>query len=131
MYNIQDPTTPGITLTDRLRSSYHRIWYEASQALRWSRGTYQEAPISTLPNLTPLQYDRIQKLVENYGTQFELRYPPDTSLLNYGYLDLLDRASQALNWTIPPHQQVCDVGSSNFAYGGSPNLFSPITPCRN
>lgn len=122
-HDIQEFTKPHITLTDRLRSGYHRIWYEASQALRWSRGTYQETPIGTHPHLSPAQRDRIEELVTIYGTRFELRYPPETSLLNYGYLDLLDRGRHALKWIIPREQHVCDVGSANFAYAAALQTF--------
>ncbi len=121
--DIRETTKAQITLTDRLRSGYHRFWYEATQALRWSRGTYREAPLGTLLDLTPSQRDRIEELAAIYGTRFERRYPPETTLLNYGYLDLLDRASQALNWTISHNQQVCDVGSSNFAYAAALQAF--------
>ena len=121
--HIQEPTQPHITLTDRLRSSYHRFWYEASQALRWSRGMYREISIGNNPDLTPWQGDRIEELSNIYGIRFELRYPPETSLFNYGYLDLLDRAHQALNWTIPQQQNVCDVGSANFAYAAALQAF--------
>ena len=121
--DIRATQTPRITLSDRLRSGYHRIWYEATQALRWSRGTYRETPMGTHPNLTPSQRDRIEELSKIYGMRFELRYPPETSLINYGYLDLLDRARQTLHWTISQHQQVCDVGSSNFAYAAALQTF--------
>ena len=121
--DFQEATTPRVTLTDRLRSGYHRIWYEASQALRWSRGTYRESPMGTHPNLTASQRDRITELSQIYGMRFELRYPPETSLLNYGYLDLLDRAKRALQWTIPENRQVCDVGSANFAYAAALQTF--------
>jgi hypothetical protein len=121
--DTQEMTTPGITLTDRLRSGYHRIWYEATQALRWSRGLHRETPIGTLLNLTPVQHDRIEELGTIYGTRFELRYPPETTLLNYGYLDMLDRARQALKWTISENRQICDVGSANFAYAAALQAF--------
>ena len=114
--DIRAMSKPRISLTDRLRSSYHRFWYEATQALRWSRGSYRETPNGTGLDLTPRQHNRIGELGEIYGARFELRYPPETTLLNYGYLDMLDRARQTLNWTISQHPQVCDVGSSNFAY---------------
>jgi hypothetical protein len=55
--------------------------------------------------------------------RFELRYPPETSLLNYGYLDLFDRARHSLNWAIPRQQQICDVGSANFAYAAALQAF--------
>ena len=121
--NIPKTTKPQITFTDRLRSGYHRFWYEASQALRWSRGTYRETPIGTHPNLTPPQRDRVEELGEIYGTRFEFRYPPETSLFNYGYLDLLDRAQNCLKWTTPKQQHVCDVGSANFAYAAALQAF--------
>ena len=125
--DIQETTTPGITLTDRLRSGYHRIWYEATQALRWSRGIYRETPIGALLNLTPVQHNRIEELGAIYGTRFELRYPPETTLLNYGYLDMLDRARQALKWTISQNRQICDVGSANFAYAAALQAFFQLS----
>ncbi len=114
---------PSITLTDRLRSGYHRFWYEASQALRWSRGTYREDPLGTRLNLTTTQHIRIEQLASIYGTRFELRFPPETSLTNYSYLDLLDRASHVLNWHISENQDICDVGSANFAYAAALQSF--------
>ncbi len=114
---------PQITLSDRLRSGYHRFWYEASQALRWSRGTYRETPLGTHSNLSSSQGDRIEEMNTIYGMRFELRYPPETSLFNYGYLDLLDRARQNLNWTAPQQQHVCDVGSANFSYAAALQAF--------
>jgi len=116
-------TRPRITLTDRIRSGYHRIWYEVTQALRWSRGTYRETPIGTHPHLAPSQQNRIEELSKSYGMRFELRYPPEISLFNYGYLDLLDRAKKSLNWNIPQQQHVCDVGSANFAYAAALQAF--------
>lgn len=121
--HTQEPTKPYITLTDRLRSGYHRFWYEASQALRWSRGAYRETPLGTQLTLTPSQHERIEELSTIYGIRFEQRYPPETSLFNYGYLDLLDRARQDLKWTIPQQQHVCDVGSANFAYAAALQAF--------
>ena len=121
--DIRKATKAHITLTDRLRSGYHRFWYEATQALRWSRGTYRDLPAMTRLNLTPSQRARIDTLAENYTTRFELRYPPETTLLNYGYLDLLDRASQTLNWSISRNQKICDVGSSHFAYAAALQAF--------
>ena len=121
--NIQEHVQPHITLTDRLRSGYHRFWYEASQALRWTRGTYRENSLSTRLNLTPSQHVRIEELASIYGSRFELQCPPETSLINYGYLDLLDRACHALNWHILENQDICDVGSANFAYAAALQSF--------
>ena len=121
--NTQEHMQTHITLTDRLRSGYHRFWYEASQALRWSRGTYRKDSLGTRLNLTPTQHVRIEELASIYGTRFELRCPPETSLINYGYLDLLDRACHALNWHISENQAMCDVGSANFAYAAALQSF--------
>ncbi len=121
--NIQETTKPRITLTDRLRSGYHRFWYEASRALRWSRGTYRDHPLGTRLKLTPTQNVRIEELTAIYDAQFELRYPPETSLINYGYLDLLDRARHSLNWNIAEKRDICDVGSANFAYASALQTF--------
>lgn len=112
-----------MTPSDRLRSSYHRIWYEATQASRWSRGTYREAPSMTALNLSPLPCVRTEKLAAMYGTRFELRYPPKLTVLNYGYPDLLDRTRRAMNWGIFHHHQVCDVDSADFAYAGALQAF--------
>ncbi len=121
--HIQTMVPPPLTLTDRLRSGYHRIWYEATQALRWSRGTYREEPIGFHRDLSPWQRDRIEELSRVYDMRFESQYSPETSLLNYGYLDVLHHARKTLNWTIHQHQQVCDVGSSNFAYAAALHAF--------
>ena len=121
--DIPPTAQPRFSLTDRLRSGYHRFWYEASQTLRWSRGRYRETPIGAHQNLSPSQRDRIQELSLIYGIRFEQQYSPETSLLNYGYLDFLDRARQDLNWTIPHQQHVCDVGSANFAYAAALQTF--------
>jgi len=45
-----------------------------------------------------------------------LGYPPEPTLLNDGYPDLLARVSLTLYWDISHHQQACDVRSANFAY---------------
>lgn len=112
-----------LSLTDRLRSGYHRFWYEASQALRWSRGTFRGEPPGALNELSPSQRDRIQELVSGYGTRFELRYAAETALLNYAYLDLLDRARRELTWTVPTKQHTCDLGSAHFAYAAALHTF--------
>ncbi len=120
---LREHVQPPITLTDRFRSGYHRFWYEASQALRWSRGTFREDPLGTRLNLTSSQSTRVAELASIYGTRFELRFPQETSLINYDYLDLLDRACHALNWQISENQDICDVGSANFAYAAALQSF--------
>lgn len=128
------PTSPKahITLTDRLRSGYHHFLYEATQALRWSRGTYREALLGTLFDLTPSQYDRIEELAAIYGTRFERRYPPETTLLNYGYLDLLDRATTDHKLEHCPQPGNLRCGKQSLCLCSSiTGFFPPVTPYRN
>ncbi|MDR4495726.1 MAG: hypothetical protein AB7P17_01485 [Nitrospirales bacterium] len=118
---------PHFSLTDRLRSGYHRVWYEASQALRWSRGTFREQSTGTLTQLTNAQFRRVDDLAAIYHRRFEANLPPETAFLNYAYLDLLDRAKHALKWAVPTGQHVCDLGSANFAYAAAlSTFFQPI-----
>lgn len=112
-----------VSLTDRLRSGYHRIWYEASQVLRWSWGPFREDSKGPLTNLSPVQQRRIEDLAGFYHVRFEESHPPETALLNYSYLDIVDRARQALHWSLPLNQQVCDIGSANFAYAAALHTF--------
>ena len=121
--HLQGTTPPPVTLADRLRSGYHRVWYEAAQALRWSRGTYREAPFGEQLDLNPAQRARIRRLVARYRVKFELQHPAQTALLNYRYLDILDRARQTLRWTVPLQPSICDVGSANFAYATALHAF--------
>ncbi len=116
-------TDPPVTLFDRLRSEYHRFWYEASQTLRWSRGRYRESSSGLPPDLQARQSKRIHTLVAAYQHRFEQTCPPATALQNYAYLDLLDRGRAALNWRVPTNIRVCDVGSANFAYAPALHLF--------
>ena len=123
------PSSPHhVSFTDRLRSGYHRVWYEASQALRWSRGTFRERSTGTLRKLSPSQLQRVDELADTYQQRFEETFPPETAFLNYGYLDLLDRAKHDLQWNIPGGQQVCDLGSANFAYAAA--LYTFFQPCQ-
>jgi hypothetical protein len=113
----------GISLTDRLRSGYHRFWYEASQVLRWFRGPFRGGPKGPLPILTPTQQHRTEQLAKSYRSRFETSLTSETALLNYSYLDMLDRARHALNWPVPLNQRVCDLGSGNFAYAAALHTF--------
>ncbi len=104
------------TLVDRLRSGYHRMWYEASQALRWSRGTFREPSMGLPTSLLQEQYLRIAEIAQRYDERFETHYAPETAWLNYGYLDLLDTVRTDLDWEVPKGQSLCDLGCGNFAY---------------
>jgi hypothetical protein len=71
---VRDPqkaARPRITLTDRLRSGYHRIWYEATQALRWSRGTLVTGHLSGSTDCDPAQSHAITS-TSHQGTRRDL-----------------------------------------------------------
>lgn len=114
---------PHFTLKDRLRSGYHRVWYEATQALRWSQRPFRPGSEGPLTNLTPSQYGRIEWLATTYHVRFEETFSPETALLNYAYLDVLDRARHAFDWTVSVNQRVCDLGSANFVYAAALHAF--------
>ncbi|MDT3776086.1 hypothetical protein PJI16_00735 [Nitrospira sp. MA-1] len=120
---INSQRSNGISLADRLRSGYHRFWYEASQAMRWSWGPFRESSKGPLTNLTQTQQQRTDELARSYRSRFENSFPPETALLNYSYLDILDRAKHALGWRVPTNQRVCDLGSANFAYAAALHTF--------
>lgn len=120
---LKGQRSKGISLADRLRSGYHRFWYEASQALRWSRGPFREDLKGPMTNLTPTQQHRTKELAKSYRSRFETSLTPETALLNYSYLDILDRARHALGWPVPLNQRVCDLGSANFAYAAALHTF--------
>ncbi len=65
----------GLSLTDRLRSGYHRFWYEASQAVRWSWGPFHESSKGPLTDLTPTQQQRTEELAR---ISFALREIPSS-----------------------------------------------------
>lgn len=99
------------------------MWYEASQALRWSRGTFQGRSTNTFTHLTDNQHQRVEELAATYSRRFEDTLPPQIAYLNYGYLDMLDRAKDALNWAPPIGDKICDLGSANFAYAAALHTF--------
>ena len=68
------------------------MWYRLSERVRWSRRPYHEVPIGRLTELAPWQETCIDALQARYGISFESYYGAHTSLANYAYLDLLDRA---------------------------------------
>lgn len=110
-------------MKNRLRSGYHRVWHEAMQALRWSRGPFRPGSTGPLTNLTPSQYGRIGWLATTYHVRFEETFSPETALVNYVYLDVLDGARHALDWTVSANQRVCDIGSANFVYAAALHAF--------
>jgi hypothetical protein len=111
------------SLTDRLRSLRHRFWYGVSERVRWSRGAFQESPALELPGLPSRQTERIAALRTRYQVNFEQRLSAPTSLNNYEYLDILDRAWSERGWARPQGGVLCDVGSASFWYAATLERF--------
>jgi hypothetical protein len=85
------------TLRQQLRSWRHGFWFGISERVRWSRGIHRETPARELPALSREQIERIAALRARYQVRFEATLNGSTSLNNYEYLDILDRA-----WTAGP-----------------------------
>lgn len=113
----------NITVGDRVRSLTYRVRYELSRTVRWSRGMVREIPAENLPELSPVQRRRVISLIARYHVRFEHRYQKDTAVRNYAYLDVLDRAREALNWAVPQGKTVYDLGSATFSYAASLHAF--------
>jgi hypothetical protein len=110
-------------LLNLLRSWRHGFWLRVSETLAWSRGTYRETPARELSNTNAAESSRIAELKSRYGVAFESHLCESTSLRNYEYLDLLDRAFES--WVRQPESggELLDVGSASFWYGASLEAF--------
>jgi SAM-dependent methyltransferase len=113
-----------VSLMQQLRSWRHGFWFGVSERVRWSRGIHHEIPARELPALSHEQSQRIAALRARYQVHFERSLNAQTSLNNYEYLDILDRA-----WSesgLPPvagRGTVCDIGCASFWYAGSLQCF--------
>lgn len=76
-----------------------------------------------MPVLPLEQAQRIAALQKGYQVRFETRMSASTSLSNYEYLDILDRAWSASGARAPDARVVCDVGSASFWYAATLNAF--------
>jgi SAM-dependent methyltransferase len=103
----------------RLRSLRHRFWYGVSERLRWSRGTFHETPVRELPVLALVPSKRIAALRNRYQVQFEHLMSSATSLNNYEYLDILDRAWSHADLPPPSGGVICDIGCASFWYAAA------------
>jgi SAM-dependent methyltransferase len=111
------------TLLQQLRSWRHGVWFGISKRVRWSRGIHRETPAHELPALSREQMERITALRARYQLRFEATLNGPTSLNNYEYLDILDRAWQQLG--LPPTSggTLCDVGCASFWYAAALQTF--------
>jgi SAM-dependent methyltransferase len=107
----------------RLSSLRHGFWYGLSERLRWSRGAFLELPAHELPAASGEQAARIAALRDRYQIKFETQLSVATSVNNYEYLDILDRAWQAGGALRPMGGVVCDIGCASFWYAATLHAF--------
>jgi SAM-dependent methyltransferase len=111
------------SLLQRLSSLRHRFWFGVSERVGWSRGAIQETPAHELPAVDVEQAQRIAALQTRYQVKFESRMNLTTSINNYEYLDILDRAWAHSSLPRPAGGVVCDVGCASFWYAASLQAF--------
>jgi SAM-dependent methyltransferase len=110
-------------LLQQLRSWRHGFWFGVSERVRWSRGIHRETPARELPALSREQIERIAALRARYQVRFEATLNASTSLNNYEYLDILDRAWTASGLPQAQGGTLCDVGCASFWYAASLQTF--------
>jgi SAM-dependent methyltransferase len=106
----------------------HRLSYGLSERLRFSRGVFHEVPAAELPLLPPEQAERVAALRSRYGVRFEASLCAASSLNNYEYLDIIDRAWSASDRSAAALEHtggglVCDVGCASFWYAAALSAF--------
>ncbi len=112
------------SLLQRLKSLRHGFWYGISERVRWSRGAFRETPAVNLPELPVDPSRRIAALQDRYQVRFESELGVRTSLNNYEYLDILDRAWPGTAALHPQGMELlCDVGCSSFWYCAALDAF--------
>ncbi len=116
-------STPKRSLPQRLRSLRNRVSLHISNSIRFSRGDHVELPCGQLSVSDPAQRSRIGALQFKYAARFESRMTQETSLNNYAYLDLLDRAWGASGQTPPRASVMADVGCASFWYAAALQTF--------
>ncbi|NNM62680.1 MAG: hypothetical protein HKM03_10965 [Steroidobacteraceae bacterium] len=105
-----------VTALQRLNSLRHGFALRLSEGLRATRGTYRERPCLALPPLDAAETAVIENLQTRYQTRFERDLSAPTSLRNYEYLDVLDRAFAQAGRSPPTGGALCDIGCANFWY---------------
>jgi SAM-dependent methyltransferase len=94
-----------------------------SERVGWSRGVYRERPAGCVSALDAEQSRRMSWLGERYDVRFEVVLGPATSVKNYEYLDILDRAFTASGLARPMGGVLCDVGCASFWYAATLQAF--------
>jgi SAM-dependent methyltransferase len=112
-----------VSLIEQLRSLRHGFWFGVSERVRWSRGIHHETPARELPALSREQAERIAALRLRYQVQFESTLNAASSVHNYEYLDILDRAFSHLSRAPIQGGTVCDIGCASFWYAAALQAF--------
>jgi hypothetical protein len=112
-----------VTPLERLRSLRHRFWFGVSESIGWTRGLHQEAPAGTRWRPTAALTGQIDDLQARYGVEFERSLSAATSVNNYEYLEVLDRAFAQLGLARPRGGVLCDVGCASFWYAAALHAF--------
>ena len=107
----------------RLRSFRNGLSFNIAARLPLSRGLYREAGCGELQGLTADQARRIARLREKYRVRFEASLSHATSLNNYAYLELLDRAFSQSGESRPVGGRHSDVGCASFWYAAALHAF--------
>ena len=108
---------------ERLRSLRHRVGFEISERIGWSRGAFHEESAGELTHLDADQTERISALGRRYGVRFEAAMAAATARENYEYLDILDRTWGSAGLARPTGGELCDVGCASFGYASALHAF--------
>jgi hypothetical protein len=114
---------PTPSWRERLRSMRNDLSLRISSRVRFSRGVFTESPCGRLQNLTADQARRIDLLRAKYSVRFETLLSQETSLNNYAYLELMDRAWARAQSDPPWGGEQSDVGCASFWYASAVHAF--------
>ncbi len=115
--------TPAVSWSQRWRSLRNDWSLRIAAHIRFSRGVFVEAPCGRLGGQPAARAARIEQLAQNYDVRFETWLAEATSLNNYAYLDVLDRAFAAAGESPPRPAVLADVGSASFWYASVLQVF--------
>jgi hypothetical protein len=120
-------STPAVGWPQRLRSWRNEWTLRIAERIRYSRGVFCETPCAALRAQPAGRAARIEALAQRYGARFESWLSETTSLNNYAYLDLLDRAFEQAGasgrGSLPASASLADVGCANFWYASALQVF--------
>ncbi|MBX7148317.1 hypothetical protein K1X76_04475 [bacterium] len=107
----------------KIRSFLNSIFYFIRRHVHLSRSNYSEVSARALNDLQPETKNEIEKLSKQYQIKFEDTLNRGNSLENYHLLHLLGTVQKKWNWILPQNKNVCDVGSKNFYYAKTLEIF--------